>query len=100
MKDALQALVKQWEEQEQRRREQEQLEASLYRSRSRLHGSGLTEDQQEEKDFRSLFPLFQQVPPLALLVPGPPEPAPVTPDPSQSHTLTVWCRCFLRTLQT
>ncbi|XP_011610045.2 midasin isoform X2 [Takifugu rubripes] len=55
-----QAVVKEWDELEQRRREQEQLEASLYRSRSRHHGSGLTEDEQEEREFRSHFPQFNQ----------------------------------------
>lgn len=54
--------MKEWDELEQRRREQEQLEASLYRSRSRHHGSGLTEDEQEEREFRSHFPQFNQVP--------------------------------------
>ena len=53
--------MKEWDEQEQRRREQEQLEASLYRSRSRHHGSGLTEEEQEERAFRHRFPLFDQV---------------------------------------
>uniref|UniRef100_A0A3Q4BJ07 Midasin n=1 Tax=Mola mola TaxID=94237 RepID=A0A3Q4BJ07_MOLML len=55
-----QALVNEWDEQERRRREQEQLEASLYHSRSRLHGSGLTEDEQEEREFRCHFPQFNQ----------------------------------------
>nr|XP_046228345.1 midasin isoform X2 [Scatophagus argus] len=55
-----QALVNEWDEQERRKREREQLEASLYRSRSRLHGSGLTEDEQEERDFRCRFPQFNQ----------------------------------------
>ncbi|XP_056150027.1 midasin [Lampris incognitus] len=55
-----QALVNEWDEQERRRREKEQLEASLYRNRSRLHGSGLTEDEQEEKDFRRCFPQFSK----------------------------------------
>ncbi|XP_042247008.1 midasin [Thunnus maccoyii] len=55
-----QALVNEWDEQERRRREREQLEASLYRNRSRLHGSGLTEDEQEERDFRRQFPQFHK----------------------------------------
>uniref|UniRef100_A0A3Q3NKD3 Midasin n=1 Tax=Labrus bergylta TaxID=56723 RepID=A0A3Q3NKD3_9LABR len=55
-----QALVNEWDEQERRKREREQLEASLYRNRSRLHGSGLTEDEQEERDFRRLFPQFNK----------------------------------------
>lgn len=57
----LQALVNEWDEQERRRREREQQEASLYRNRSRLHGSGLTEEEQEEKEFRRRFPQFNQV---------------------------------------
>ncbi|XP_058470371.1 midasin [Solea solea] len=54
------ALVNEWDEQERRRREREQLEASLYRNRSQLHGSGLTEDEQEERDFRHQFPQFNK----------------------------------------
>uniref|UniRef100_A0A3Q2D7A0 Midasin n=1 Tax=Cyprinodon variegatus TaxID=28743 RepID=A0A3Q2D7A0_CYPVA len=54
------AVVNEWDNQERRKREQEQMEASLYRSRSRLHGSGLTEDEQEEKDFRRQFPQFNK----------------------------------------
>ncbi|XP_070405869.1 midasin isoform X3 [Nothobranchius furzeri] len=53
-----QALVNEWDEQERRERERELVEASLYRSR--LHGSGLTEDEQEEKDFRLHFPHFNK----------------------------------------
>ncbi|XP_035472851.1 midasin isoform X1 [Scophthalmus maximus] len=55
-----QALVNEWDEQERRKREQEQLEASLYRNRSRLHGSGLTEEEQEEREFRRQFPQFNK----------------------------------------
>ncbi|KAM3861280.1 midasin [Diretmus argenteus] len=55
-----QALVNEWDEQERRRREKEQLEASLYRNRSRLHGTGLTEEEEEERDFRRLFPHFNR----------------------------------------
>ncbi|XP_041660686.1 midasin isoform X2 [Cheilinus undulatus] len=55
-----QALVNEWDEQERRRREKEQMEASLYRNRSRQHGSGLTEDEQEEREFRRLFPQFNK----------------------------------------
>ncbi|KAM9355690.1 midasin [Pholidichthys leucotaenia] len=55
-----QALVNEWDEQERRRREREQMEASLYHSRSRLHGSGLTESEQEDGDFRRMFPVFTQ----------------------------------------
>uniref|UniRef100_A0A8C3A4E5 Midasin n=1 Tax=Cyclopterus lumpus TaxID=8103 RepID=A0A8C3A4E5_CYCLU len=51
-----QALVNEWDDQERQKREREQMEASLYRNRSRQHGSGLTEDEQEERDFRRQFP--------------------------------------------
>uniref|UniRef100_A0A1A7W7P3 Midasin homolog n=1 Tax=Iconisemion striatum TaxID=60296 RepID=A0A1A7W7P3_9TELE len=54
-----QALVNEWDEQERQKREQELMESSLYRS-SRHHGSGLTEDEQEEKDFRLHFPQFNK----------------------------------------
>lgn len=54
-------MVNEWDNQEKRKQEQEQLEASLYRSRSRLHGSGLTQDQQDETDFRRYFPQFSKV---------------------------------------
>lgn len=53
--------MNEWDEQERRRREREQLEASLYRSRTQLHGSGLTEDEQDERDFRRQFPQFNKV---------------------------------------
>ncbi|KAK2856665.1 hypothetical protein Q5P01_005400 [Channa striata] len=55
-----QALVNEWDEQERQHREQEQLKSNLYCSRSRLHGSQLTEDEQEERDFRRRFPQFSQ----------------------------------------
>ncbi|KAJ8270795.1 hypothetical protein GJAV_G00119370 [Gymnothorax javanicus] len=53
-----QALVNEWDEQERRAREREQQEASLYRSRQ--HGTGLSEEEQEERDFRRSFPLYDQ----------------------------------------
>ncbi|KAJ8409756.1 hypothetical protein AAFF_G00218150 [Aldrovandia affinis] len=55
-----QALVNEWDEQERRAREREQLEASLYRNRSRLHGTGLSEEEQEERDFRRSFPQYDK----------------------------------------
>uniref|UniRef100_A0A7N8X771 Midasin n=1 Tax=Mastacembelus armatus TaxID=205130 RepID=A0A7N8X771_9TELE len=55
-----QALVNEWDEQERQRREREQLEANLYHSSSQLHGLGLTEDEQEEKEFRCHFPEFSK----------------------------------------
>ena len=58
----LKALVNEWDEQERRAREKEQEDASLYFSRSKQHGSHLTEDEQEEREFRRAFPAFQKVP--------------------------------------
>ncbi|KAL2081973.1 hypothetical protein ACEWY4_021791 [Coilia grayii] len=55
-----QALVNEWDEQERRAREKEQMEASLYRSRSRQHCGHLTEEQQEEREFRTAFPTFHK----------------------------------------
>ncbi|XP_073672706.1 midasin [Garra rufa] len=55
-----QAIVNEWDEQEKRAREKEQMEASLYRNRTRLHGTGLTEDQQEEREFRRSFPSYHK----------------------------------------
>ncbi|XP_061609171.1 midasin isoform X3 [Phyllopteryx taeniolatus] len=55
-----QALVNEWDEMEKKKRDREQQEACLYRSRSKLHGTGLTEAQQEEKDFRCQFPQFEK----------------------------------------
>lgn len=57
----VQALVNEWDEQERRAREKEQQEASLYRSRSKTHGGGLSEEQQEERDFRRSFPTYYKV---------------------------------------
>ena len=50
-----------WDEEESRRRQKEKEEASLYRNRSRIHGDGLTEEEQEEQDFRRSFPRFHKV---------------------------------------
>ncbi|XP_072559009.1 midasin isoform X3 [Paramormyrops kingsleyae] len=58
LRHVCQALVNEWDEQERRRREREQEEDSLYRSR--LHGTGLSEEQQEERDFRGAFPQYDQ----------------------------------------
>ncbi|XP_076872534.1 midasin isoform X2 [Brachyhypopomus gauderio] len=60
LRHVCQALVNEWDEQERRAREREQREASLYRTRSRLHGCGLTEEQQEERDFRRAFPTYHK----------------------------------------
>lgn len=56
-----QALVNEWDKQERRRREREREEASLYRNRSRVHGTDLSEDEQEEREFRRRFRQFNQV---------------------------------------
>ncbi|XP_064196020.1 midasin isoform X1 [Anguilla rostrata] len=55
-----QALVNEWDEQERRAQERERQEASLYRSRSRQHGTGLSEEEQEERDFRRSFPQYDK----------------------------------------
>uniref|UniRef100_A0AAR2K8H5 Midasin n=1 Tax=Pygocentrus nattereri TaxID=42514 RepID=A0AAR2K8H5_PYGNA len=60
LRHVCQALVNEWDEQERRAREKEQREASLYRTRSRLHGTGLTEEQQEEREFRRSFPTYHK----------------------------------------
>ncbi|KAM4681125.1 midasin isoform 3-T3 [Amazona ochrocephala] len=55
-----QAIVNEWDEQERRAQEQEAIEHSLYRYRSKSHGKGLTEEQEEEKEFRRRFPLHEK----------------------------------------
>ncbi|CAL8311820.1 unnamed protein product [Lota lota] len=55
-----QALVNAWDEEESRKRQKEKEETSLYRNRSRMHGDGLTEEEQEERDFRRSFPRFHK----------------------------------------
>ncbi|KAM9495289.1 midasin [Clarias gariepinus] len=60
LRHVCQALVNEWDEQERRAREKEQMEASLYRNRSKVHGGGLSEDQQEERDFRRCFPTYHK----------------------------------------
>ncbi|XP_061756335.1 midasin isoform X2 [Nerophis ophidion] len=55
-----QVLVNEWDEMEKNQRNREQEEASLYRISSQTHGSGLTEDQLEERDFRQQFPQFDK----------------------------------------
>uniref|UniRef100_A0AAZ3S0A1 Midasin n=1 Tax=Oncorhynchus tshawytscha TaxID=74940 RepID=A0AAZ3S0A1_ONCTS len=94
-----QALVNEWDEQERRAREREQLEASLYRHRSRLHGTGLSEDEQEERDFRRCFPQFNKdfsdiTAQPSLEGPadrGEPEEEEVTEDPSDAGCLSPAC---------
>ncbi|XP_030636974.1 midasin [Chanos chanos] len=55
-----QAVVNEWDEQERRAREKEQQEASLYRSKTTQHGSGLTEEEEEEREFRRSFPSYHK----------------------------------------
>ncbi|KAM8954164.1 midasin [Pelodytes ibericus] len=55
-----QAIINEWEEQEEGAREREQQESSLYKYRSKSHGPELTEDEEEEKEFRERFPLYEQ----------------------------------------
>uniref|UniRef100_A0A8B9G7C9 Midasin n=1 Tax=Amazona collaria TaxID=241587 RepID=A0A8B9G7C9_9PSIT len=56
-----QAIVNEWDEQERCAQEQEAMKHSLYRYRSKSHGKGLTEEQEEEKEFRRRFPLHEKV---------------------------------------
>ncbi|KAJ8008932.1 hypothetical protein DPEC_G00083550 [Dallia pectoralis] len=94
-----QALVNEWDEQERRAREKEELEDSLYRHRSRLHGTGLSEDEQEERDFRRCFPQFNEdfadiTAQLSLegaADRGEPEVEEVAEDPNQSGFLSPAC---------
>ncbi|XP_068087248.1 midasin [Hyperolius riggenbachi] len=58
--DICQAIISEWDEQEQRAREQEQEESSLYKYKSKQLGSGLSEDQEDEKEFRMHFPIYDQ----------------------------------------
>ncbi|XP_028997386.1 midasin [Betta splendens] len=55
-----QTLVNKWDDQERQRQDQDQLKASLYSSRSQLHGSGITDDELEDRDFRRQFPEFNK----------------------------------------
>ncbi|XP_063299642.1 midasin [Pelobates fuscus] len=55
-----QAIVNEWDEQEQCAREREQQETSLYKYRSKSHGTGLTEDEEDEREFRQRFPLYER----------------------------------------
>lgn len=55
-----QAIVNEWDEQEQRARDQEQEENSLFKYKTKTVGSGLTEDQEDENEFRSHFPTYEQ----------------------------------------
>ncbi|KAK7907514.1 hypothetical protein WMY93_016126 [Mugilogobius chulae] len=86
-----QALVNEWDEQQRRCREREQQESSLYRSRQ--HGSELTEDEQDEKEFRKQFPLFHQdfadiVVQPTLEGPGASTPAPDKNESNESSVLS------------
>ncbi|XP_063773055.1 midasin [Pseudophryne corroboree] len=55
-----QAIINEWDEQEQTARERDKEESSLYKYRSKSLGSGLTEGQEEEKEFQMRFPLYEQ----------------------------------------
>ncbi|XP_067882619.1 midasin [Heterodontus francisci] len=52
-----QAMVNAWDEQEEYRRVKAEQEASLYKYKSKQHGSGLSEEE-EEKEFRWHFPQY------------------------------------------
>ncbi|XP_069830836.1 midasin-like isoform X3 [Dendropsophus ebraccatus] len=55
-----QAIINEWDEQEQSAKEQEEQESSLYKYKSKSVGSGVTEDEEDEREFRLRFPLHDQ----------------------------------------
>ncbi|KAM3931945.1 midasin [Leptodactylus fuscus] len=55
-----QAIINEWDEQEESTREREQQESSLYKYKSKSIGSGVTEEEEEEREFRMRFPVYDQ----------------------------------------
>ncbi|XP_040203696.1 LOW QUALITY PROTEIN: midasin [Rana temporaria] len=55
-----QAIINEWDEQEQRVRDREQEENSLFKYKTKSIGSGLSEDQEEENEFRLHYPTYEQ----------------------------------------
>ncbi|KAM4771043.1 midasin [Rhinophrynus dorsalis] len=55
-----QAIINEWDEQEQKEKEREQQESSLYKYKTKSPMIGLTEDEEEERDFRNRFPLYEK----------------------------------------
>ncbi|XP_056422084.1 midasin [Hyla sarda] len=55
-----QAIINEWDEQEQSAKEQEEQESSLYKYKSKSLGSGVKEDEEEEREFRMRFPVYDQ----------------------------------------
>ncbi|XP_066464567.1 midasin isoform X2 [Eleutherodactylus coqui] len=55
-----QAVINEWDEQEQSAKERERQESSLYKYKSKSLGTGVTEEEEEEREFRIRFPLNDQ----------------------------------------
>ncbi|KAM4043140.1 midasin isoform 2-T2 [Anomaloglossus baeobatrachus] len=55
-----QAIINEWDEQEQIAKEQEEQESSLYKYKSKSLGSGVTENEEDEREFRMRFPVYEQ----------------------------------------
>ncbi|KAG8582222.1 hypothetical protein GDO81_007964 [Engystomops pustulosus] len=55
-----QAIINEWDEQEESARIQEQQESSLYKYKSKSLGPNATEDELEEREFRMRFPVYDQ----------------------------------------
>nr|XP_033792626.1 midasin isoform X2 [Geotrypetes seraphini] len=55
-----QAIINEWDEQERCIREREQQDSSLYKYRNKKHGSVFSEEEEEEREFRNRFPLYEK----------------------------------------
>ncbi|KAM6280529.1 midasin isoform 1-T1 [Porphyrio hochstetteri] len=55
-----QAIINEWDEQERCAQEREAMESSLYRYRSKSHGKGCSEEEEDEKEFRRRFPFHEK----------------------------------------
>ncbi|KAJ6665782.1 hypothetical protein lerEdw1_001254 [Lerista edwardsae] len=53
-------IINEWDEQERLAQEEEEQKNSLFRYRTKSHGTGLTEEEEEERDFRRTFPLHEK----------------------------------------
>ncbi|XP_073531808.1 midasin [Phyllobates terribilis] len=55
-----QAIINEWDEQEQMAKEEAEQESSLYKYKSKSLGTGVTENEEEEREFRLRFPVYEQ----------------------------------------
>lgn len=56
-----QEIINEWDEQERIAQEKAEQESSLYRYRGRTPRTALSEEEEEERAFRSQFPLHEKV---------------------------------------